>query len=100
MFGSEDDQNDLREPGIDADPGTSPEARSFASDDNPSSHDVPKAATRARKKLNLDEEDSNFVPKEILAKKQYKAMNTRESASATMNVDPPKKSFTKKADRK
>ena len=59
MSASGDSQNDSRELSIDADPGTSPEASSPSSEDpgTPSSHGLPKAATRARRKLNLDEED-------------------------------------------
>ena len=53
--------------------GTSPESSSPSDPGTPSSHGLPKAATRARKKLNSDEEDSDFVPEEILAKKQEKA---------------------------
>ena len=84
MSASCDSQNDSREPSIDANPGTSPEPSSSSEDPGtPSSHGLPKAATRARRKLNSNEEDSDFVPEEVLAKqRQDKADRaTKKSAS-------------------
>ena len=124
MSDPEDSQNDLREQSVEMDSGTSPESSSSSDPGTPSSHGLPKAATRARKKLNSDEEDSDFVPEEILAKKQEKAakksaneatssrkvvgktyassasVRAPESARATMTVEPPKKSLPKKAGEK
>ena len=59
MSGTDDSQNDFREENVDMSSGTSPEG---SYDDMPSSPDLPKAATRARRKLNSDEEDEDFVP--------------------------------------
>ena len=72
MSASGDGQNDSRELSIDADPGTNPEANSSSSEDpgTPSSHGLPKATARARRKLNSDEEDSDFVLEEVLAKQR------------------------------
>ncbi|KAI5013145.1 hypothetical protein ZWY2020_028099 [Hordeum vulgare] len=63
MSGLEDSQNDFREPSVELDPSTSREK----TDSNPgsyNSHGLPKATTRQRKKLNSDEEDSDFVLEE------------------------------------
>ena len=73
MSSAEDSENNFREQSVEMDSGTSPESSSSSDPGTPSSHGLPKAATRARKKLNSDEEDSDFVPEEILAKKQEKA---------------------------
>ena len=129
MSGSDDSQDDLREREVDLSPGTSPDAISSCPEEpgTPSSHGLPKAATRARKKLNSDEEDSDFVPEEVLAKKQDKvakksaneatssrrtvskvyasseAMRAPASARTRMALhleSPPKKSMPKKAGEK
>ncbi|KAE8798024.1 hypothetical protein D1007_26760 [Hordeum vulgare] len=49
--------------------GTSPESSPFYPE-TPSSHGLPKAATKSRKKLNYHEEDSNFVPEVPTPEKQ------------------------------
>ncbi|KAE8820399.1 hypothetical protein D1007_01542 [Hordeum vulgare] len=59
----QDSQNDFREQSVEMDSGTSPE-KSASDPSSPSSHGFPKAATRQRKKLNFDEEDSDFVLEE------------------------------------
>ncbi|KAI4973267.1 hypothetical protein ZWY2020_028975 [Hordeum vulgare] len=66
MSGSDDSQNYFREESIEMDVGTSPER----TDSNPgsyNSHGLPKAATRQRRKLNSDEEDSYFLREETSA---------------------------------
>ena len=124
MSSAEDSENNFKEQSVEMDSGTSPESSSSSDPGTPSSHGLPKAATRARKKLNSDEEDSDFVPEEILAKKQekaakkaaneatssrravrkeyasYEAMRAPEGARAKMALhleSPPKKSMPKKA---
>ena len=81
MSDAEDSENNFREQSVELDSGTSPESSSFSDPGTPSSHGLPKAATRARKKLNSDEEDSDFVPKEVLSKKQERA--AKKSANET-----------------
>ncbi|KAI5013154.1 hypothetical protein ZWY2020_028108 [Hordeum vulgare] len=63
MSGSEDSENDFREPSVEIDSGTSPQ-KTNSSPRSYSSHGLPKAATTQRKKLSSDEEDSDFVPEE------------------------------------
>ncbi|KAE8769136.1 hypothetical protein D1007_59328 [Hordeum vulgare] len=61
ISGCDDSHNDYRENSVEMDSRTSHEKK--ASDpSSPSSHGLPKAATRQRKKLVSDEEDSDFVP--------------------------------------
>ena len=60
MSSAEDSENNFREQSVEMDSGTSPESSSSSDPGTPSSHGLPKAATRARKKLNSDEEDSDF----------------------------------------
>ena len=79
MSEAEDSQNDLREQSVDMSSGTSPEG---SYDDVLSSPDLPKAATRARRKLNSDEEDEDFIPEE-LSKKDDTAKNTTAAASSS-----------------
>ena len=98
ILASGDSQNDSRELSIDADSGTSPEASSSSLEDpgTPSSHGLPKAATRARRKLNSDEEDSDFVPEEVLAKqRQDKADRTakKSATEATSSRRPARKEY-------
>ena len=85
MSASGDSQNDFSDPSTDADPGTSPDPSTSSLEDpsTPSSHGLPKAATRARRKLNSDEEDSDFVPEEVLAKqRQDKADRAAKKAAS------------------
>lgn len=92
MSGSKDSENDFREPSVDLEAGTSPEASSSSEDPGtPSSHGLPKAATRARRKLNSDEEDSYFVPEEVLAKKQQekKEKAARKATDAATSTKRP-----------
>ncbi|KAE8777700.1 40S ribosomal protein S5-1 [Hordeum vulgare] len=58
---SDDNQNNFSEPHDESDSSTSPERTPFNLG-TPSSHGMPKASTRSRKKLISDEEDSDFVP--------------------------------------
>ena len=57
MSSAEDSENNFQEENIVMSSGTSPESSSPSDPGTPSSHGLPKAATRARKKLNSDEED-------------------------------------------
>ncbi|KAI4987785.1 hypothetical protein ZWY2020_028543 [Hordeum vulgare] len=66
MSGLDDSHNDFREQSVEMDSRTRLEKS--ASDPNPpSSHGLPKAATRQRKKHNYDEADSDFMHEETLA---------------------------------
>ena len=97
MSGSEDSDNDFREQSADMDADTNPEASQSSKDPGtPSSHGLPKAATRARRKLNSDEEDLDFVPEEILAKKQQekKEKAAKKAADeATSTKRPVRKEY-------
>ena len=120
MSGSDDSQNDFREKNVDMSSGTSPDE---SNDDVPSSPDLPKATTMAGRKLNSDEEDEDFIPKELpkkdatakstavatsskkkkVIRKEYASLGSvraPESARATMTVEPSKKSMPKKAGEK
>ena len=120
MSDAEDSQNDFKEQSVDMSSGTSPKG---SYDDVPSSPDLPKAATRARRKLNSDEEDEDFIPKElpkkddaaksttaattskkkIAIRKEYASSGSAkapESSRGTMTVEPSKKSMPKKAGKK
>ena len=77
MSDPEDSQNDLREQSVDMSSGTSPEG-SF--DDVPSSPDLPKAATRTRRKLNSDEEDEDFIPEELPKKDDAATSSKKKKA--------------------
>jgi hypothetical protein len=69
MSASDDRQNRSEEVSVDLDAGTSL-GKSFKDPGTPSSHGLPKAATRARKKRNSDEEYDEFHPEEVTYKKK------------------------------
>ncbi|KAE8784012.1 40S ribosomal protein S27 [Hordeum vulgare] len=68
MFGSDDSQNISSKPHAESDSGTSLE-RTPSDPGTVSSHGMPKAATRSRRKLNSDEESADFVPDESAPQK-------------------------------
>ncbi|KAE8818811.1 D-3-phosphoglycerate dehydrogenase, chloroplastic [Hordeum vulgare] len=63
--GSKDSQNVPRERSMEMDSSTSHE-KTDSDPGTPRSHDMLKAATRSRKKLNLVEEDADFIPEESI----------------------------------
>ena len=78
------------EPNVDLEAGTSPE-QSFEDPGTPSSHGLPKAATRARKKKDSDEEDEDFQPEEVTSKKKKATVhkeyaNTQKERGVTRKI--------------
>lgn len=69
MSGSEDSQNNLSEPNAQMDSGTSRE-RTPSDQGTPSSHGLPKEATRSRRKINSGKEDVAFIPEESVPQKE------------------------------
>ncbi|KAI5006072.1 hypothetical protein ZWY2020_033315 [Hordeum vulgare] len=78
LRGSEDSQNNFSEPSADMDSGTSLERRP-SDQGTPTSHGMPKAATRSRRKINSDEEDVDFIPEECVPQKQKEKTTVRKT---------------------
>ena len=74
---SEDSQNRSEE-NVNLSAGTSPDDSTDSDPGSPSSHGLPPAATRARKKKNSDEEDSDFQPDEVTSKKSPQRVVVRK----------------------
>ncbi|KAE8819493.1 nucleolysin tiar [Hordeum vulgare] len=77
MSGSDDSQNNFNEPHAESYLGTSRE-RTPSDPGTSRSHGMPKAVTRSRKKMNSDEEDSNFVPEVPAPDKQKEKAAVRK----------------------
>ena len=86
MSGLDDSQNNFKERNVDMSSGSSPEASS-------SSYDLPKAATKARKKLISDEEDSDFVPEEEIARGRKRRLPSLQLQRLLLLRSQPRRSM-------
>ncbi|KAI5017101.1 hypothetical protein ZWY2020_037479 [Hordeum vulgare] len=108
MCGSDDSQTDFEEPCVELNLGTSPK-KSDSDHGSYSSHGLPKVSTRQRKKLNSNEEDSDFVreessapPKKAVRKISASSSQLRAPDYVRKNIAPstddaPKKTGSKRA---
>jgi hypothetical protein len=97
MSDASDSQNASGEGSIDLSAGSSPE-ESYHEGER-SSPDLPKAATRSRKKKNSDDEDKDFVAKEVIPKKK-KTVIAKEYDTGSSARPAASKSMAKAAGKK
>lgn len=80
---AEDSQNLQGSEDVQVSAGTSPESSSSFNPGSPSDHGLPPAATRTRKRKNLDDEDEDFVPSEVKSsRKERVVVNTVSATTA------------------
>ncbi|KAE8808290.1 hypothetical protein D1007_15486 [Hordeum vulgare] len=84
MLGADDSQSNFSEPHAKSDSSSSHE-RTPSDPRAPSSHGMLKGANRSRKKLNSDEEDSDFVP-EVVRKGYTKPFEAKLSKKLGVNI--------------